>query len=409
MTFLDTFGAIAKSILKRRAELAAQRGFVVLLKICRQSFIITFHMAPREKSREVEVATRLPLIDATSLSSSLTPEIVTNGEMQAIVRSAEAILAVDGVESTVNAIPARVSKGYAEVKVGKKVYYARAFSLEDNEEQQLPGIVFDETIDPEVQTPNPFALRFVGDKDRPLLMRDNELDPIINSPQDIALVKDILKVLGHAKVEREQALAVQTEEERLRRHRLRERRLEHAKTFGVRAGATVAAIGAVGLGVFGLISGVMWIEEHTPQDEPEPELRLSGGAEIALGSSDAPEFSSKLFENTTDIQNMGSDGRFSDVELDLQDPVREVFITSSKKSKNCTSFNIARIPLDTKLVAWTDFTAADGTSRADELEVKHEVQKGTVCWNGEERGDLDDPRIVVKLKPAPAEAKTTAK
>ena len=360
-------------------------------------------MAPREKSREVEVATRQPIIDATILSSSLTPEVITNGEVQAMVRSAEAILAADGVGSTVNAIPARVSQSYAEVRVNKKVYYARVFSLEDKDEQQLPGIVFDESIDPEVQTPNPFALRFVGDKDRPLLMRDNELDPIVNSPQDIAVVKDILRTLAHAKTEHEHARAELAEQERLQRHRIRERKLEQAKTFGVRAGATVAAIGAVGLAAFGAIKGIVWISEQTPpKDKPEPELVLSGGAEIALGSTGSPEFSAKLFESQYDVEEMDSDDYYGDIELDLKDSLREVFIYSSKKGKNCVSFNIARAPLDTKLVAWTSFVATDGTSRADELEVKHEVQKGTVCWNGKERGDLDDPRIVVKLKPAPA-------
>lgn len=346
-------------------------------------------------------------VDASLLEPSLSPEIVTSGEIESMLRVADYLLKEEGVESTVNGMPAIVSEGAIPVRVKKKNYYARLYKFEpskENPDQGLPAIAFDETFQMEVITANPYALRFSKYGDKPSIIADqDELNPVPNSPAHVELAKSILQEFAHQHVE---AKHIADENVAQRRIEKSKHRHEVAGIIGrasLKAAKVATALVAAGGIIGGAVYGVGKIHISHFDDK---KLSLIGGTEISIGSTGHPEYSPKLFSNKqysevqipdlVELPNAAT----PDMGLNPKQTLREVIILSSKKGKNCETRAVKRVPLDTRLVAWTDFTGQDGQSRADELDVDYKVGELKVCWNGQELGPEDDPRVVVALRSA---------
>lgn len=361
------------------------------------------------------------IMDASIFSTQLSAEVVTPGELEGMSRMLDALLDETGTQSTINGIPARVSVVEREVKVTdtgrqNQRYWGRVFCLDEKDVHgnEVRGIVFDETPGLPVLTPNPLAVRFSSDyTGRPTLIVDNELDPVVNDPTYAEFVKGILKDLSYkaeaVKLERKQA---EKAEKEARRNRIRYAIQGARETGGKVLGWALAATAGTGL-VVGLGYVLSRIDVEFPEDFDDRDIELpADGQTISLGKQASPAFSQELYESQElspdDVPTLpASTTNDDDDVLSMDDLARQIWVESSKEGKNCSTVNVAqRLPLDTELLAWTDFTSSDGKSRADELEVLFETDKVKVCWNGQERHEDDDPRVVVKLK-APEAAETT--
>jgi hypothetical protein len=355
-------------------------------------------------------------IDASVFEASLSSEIVTYGEVEAMLDAAKEILAVDSEISNVNGLPAIVSRQAAEVEISGKTYYARVFQLtlhDAQKEPELPAIGFDETPDVAILTSNPFAFRFKEFGEHGYVLEtDGNIDVTVNNPEHVRVAKRILNELGMKEIAvEEQKRQAETEakaaEEHAKQQRKQERHnsrayaWERAKEWGGNIVATVAVIGALAAAGFGVVKGVSALQPENYDDRTD--VHLDGGTEIPMGQSGIPEFSRELYNNpplSRDTMPIIEPSGSEDIVLEMHDKLRQVIIKGSQESNHCQEIKIEHVPLGTTLVAWTDAVDANGNSRASEFQVDNEVDKFRVCWNGQERDKDDDPRVVVALRAA---------
>lgn len=340
-------------------------------------------------------------VNASLIAPALSGELVSQGLLQGMLRQAEIILAEEGTRTTINGVPATVSRSFAPTTVGDKQFFARVYKflpnsdLHESAADMLPGIVFDETEDVTVQTPNPYAMRFMEFGDVLRLQFDDVANdmvaPVVDDPAHVALFKTLLTAIEG------QTKELQLQQETTRRYS-RQDRLE---TIGHAARAS-----AIGLVVLSVIGGVVYLiatrdRRNTQEKFDGHNYTLPGGRQIAVGQSLSPEYVTTIPSFGTIPGFEYTSGKYDYADpLDPSETLREVDITSSKKGKNCTAFPINNVPPTSVLRAWTDFVdPATGRSRADELSVTFHLDKGRVCWNGQERNKEDDPRVIVSLNP----------
>lgn len=341
---------------------------------------------------------------AAAFAPSLSPETVTPGEVEACYGIANNLLAISGVESTVNGIPAVVSDAYQRIEIEGQTYYGRIYkflvSQGDILGDGMPAVVFDQTTDINVVTPNHLAVRFAKIGDRISLIVDNDLDPLIDQPEHLTAVRTLLQSLTDTQ-QKQQIRKRQDEESAAARQKARRR--EAVAGVARTAGKIARRAGAVAVAGVAVAAAVYGISKIDIKDFDDADLTLEGGTELVLGSTGSPQFSRELYDSDkldrNDIPNLFDNTETGDQQLDMDNLFRDIEITSSKDGQNCESAEVERVPIGTRLVAWTDFTGPDGTSRADELEVMYTTEKVEVCWNGEELNDDDDPRVVVALRP----------
>lgn len=367
-----------------------------------------------------EAVGRRQPVDASIFAPGFSAELVTTGEVESLYKSAEILLKATGEDSSINGVPALVSSIYEPVTIniqhGEKkealACYARIFQLynQKGQEPELPGIVFDSTTDLTVATRNIFAIRF---KQWPngsyyLMFDTNEVEPVINTAAHVNKVAEILAGLNHTFVASEAEKRAQEAQARRERAAVRVRRNRGIRKVSRRV-AVMAFYGVAGFSAaFGLIKGLGAV---IPEDFDTRELTLSGGTELAVGETGTPAFASELFDDSFSsptVPNLEEDGKDPDnsmanpdEELNADNLFRDVWLRSSKPEHedNCQNVAIEPIPENMRLVAWTDFDSPDGTSRANELVIRHDEDSFIVCWYGQELGDDDDARVVVTLRP----------
>ncbi len=353
-------------------------------------------------------------IDGSVLAGNLAAESVTPGEVRELLRIARHELETEGVESTVNGLPARVTKDAIPVEVDGKTYLARVYMLNavgEDDEDVLPGIGFDETPDVAIVTPNANALRFMRtwSNDKPAIIADsNDMSPEVDRPEHVEIVRNVLRGIATQIAERKQQeaqVSIDAKRERAESRRGTARAIGRGAlkavkwTVGSAAAAAAVAAAVYGIGKIDIKS----FDDH--------HYKLDGGTELVLGESGHPEFSKDLYDSSSlnaehmpgvyddNHHDSGATSDSSDT-LEASDTLREVTIYGSKGDYKCEEFPIEQVPLDTRLVVWTDAVDANGISRADEFTVKYEAKTGRVCWDGKEQDKHDDPRIVVALRPA---------
>ncbi len=387
-----------------------------------------------------EIEPNLLPVDGALIAPSLSKEIVTSARIEGMIEIANSILEVNGVNSTINGVPALVSEfSYPVTMVGSdnngegEVYFARAakhlpINSQNKDQKPLPKLIFDETPDLPVITPNPNAILFTESVYGFGLQVDiSDLNPDVNNPAHAKLIMGVLTKIARGVQAAAEAKRVEetAKQERLTQEREAQKaRTQHErKTRNLHCWQRVKKIGTSVLKYTGMtvmagaiVGGPIYVASTIDlprhRDYDERGYALAGGTELTLGagSEGNPEFSKQLYEDTKlathkmptllTEEDDGFVGSSQDMNLDVTDTLRNIIIFSSKPGKNCSTATLDKAPLDTRLVAWTDFTAPDGTSRADELSVLYETDKVKVCWNGEERSINDDPRVVVTLRPA---------
>lgn len=344
-------------------------------------------------------------INGDAIRVGLSSEIVTTGEVLSMAITAESLLKRDGFATRVNEIDATITHACAAVEVADKTYYARVAKYKTDPltpgTETLPFILFDETPELSVRTPNTRAVQFSRMGSNISIVTDNDLSPVVNDPEQAEVIKSILNEIGDKLDKSEtQKTTARKQRREARVHGILEGAASAVKTTGA-----IALCGAIlvagGLG----LKRVDWSEiadgPGTPFDKQG--LTLHGGNAVRMGDSGTPEFSAQLFGSealaATEVPDVSNKNGSNDAEpLHLKSGLREMTITSSEKDKNCESAPVDRVPLNSEVVAWTDFTAPNGDSRAEELSVKYEVEEVTVCWHGQERNDQDDPRVVLDLR-----------
>jgi len=352
-------------------------------------------------------------LNVPEIRAAIDPEIVTIGELDSLLLTARNVLEIDSLETTVNGIPALVSKSSAPVTVDGEQFFARVWKPKDkDDEDTLPGIVLDLTSDDdEVITPNPRAIYFTqtGGEHTHLIV-DGDLEPIVDNPDLVEAIRGTLLAI-HQTARTNAINRTVAQETRMRhaeeleRQAKQERKLARHKVAASvgRAAMTVFKWSVVGVGVVGVVIGATRIDWNgTAFDEHG--YSLDGGTELILGGHGAPEFSDELYGNPhlepQDIPDIyGEDSDSDPSSLEMDDTLREVILTSSEDDKNCTIAPVDHVPSGTRLVAWTDSRNPDGTSRADEFDVLWQTDQVKVCWNGQEANDEDDPRVVVAFRP----------
>ena len=344
-------------------------------------------------------------INGDAIKIGLSNEIVTTGEVLSMAITADSLLKRDGFETRVNEVDATITHTFATVAVEDATYYARVAKYKTDPlfpgTETLPFILFDETPELRVRTPNTRAVQFTRIGSNISLITDNDLNPIVNDPAQAEVVKHILDEIS-VQVDRSEDEKVAT------RKRKREERIDNIVESiwdGTKKVGAFALCGAIlAAGGYG-IKRVDWSKiadgPGTPFDKQG--LTLRGGTAVKVGHSGIPEFSTQLFDSealaSTEVPSIYEESSGTDAKpLHLTSGLREITIKSSKKGKNCESAPVDKVALNSEVVAWTDFTTPNGETRADELSVKYEVEKVTVCWHGQERNDQDDPRIVLDLR-----------
>lgn len=347
-------------------------------------------------------------LDGSAVAIGFSKETVTPGEVESMCIAANSLLSGHARRAPVNGVPARVTDLYTKVTIGEDLYHARVGEFLEkpiaSSAENLPFILFDETPDTTVQTPNMVAVRFERIGSNIVLITDNELTPSVNDPHQVALVKKILSKL----TERADAQTASLHEKKKIKREQRVNYIVEGAGRIARVGAGVGLSVAILAGVFIGLKKVDWSEladgPGTPFDKKD--LTLPSGAVISLGESGSPEYSTELFASS-DLSidevpvaeyDTGS-SNYDDTEvLNLDGNLRQIKLYSSKDGKNCEEAPVEKVSSNSEIIAWTDFTNPDGTTRADELEVKYTVENVEVCWNGQEIDEQDDPRVVLLLR-----------
>ena len=133
---------------------------------------------------------RIDLGEYPELSASLRGET----HPETLYASCQRLLANCGVESTIDMLPATVTRWYAETELTGQPLYARVGRLHGRRgEGQLPIIVFDESPELPVETGNYLALAFQKFGNKISLVTQNSINPLIDDPRYLALAKDIIR------------------------------------------------------------------------------------------------------------------------------------------------------------------------------------------------------------------------
>ena len=133
---------------------------------------------------------RINLGEYPELSASLRGEI----RPETLYSSCQRLLANCGVESTIDMLPATVTRWYSETELTGQPLYARLGKLHGKRgEGQMPIIVFDESPELPVETGNYLALAFQKFGDKVSLVTQNSINPLIDDPRYLTLAKDIIR------------------------------------------------------------------------------------------------------------------------------------------------------------------------------------------------------------------------
>lgn len=335
---------------------------------------------------------------------SLSPEQVTRGEVETLCSIADNLLVLDGEDSTVNGIPARVTREYFDTEIAGKRYYARVYRFNGNSnfsDQPQPAIIFDETPEITAVSKNHLAVRFKEFGGGISLVVDNdELDPELDRPEHVNAVQSVLNGLNEKVQNKQIEIKKEKETEAYRKSLARKKKAAKIGRVALKTSGYIAA-GAAFVGVvWGVIYGISKIDlpDSVPFDQKD--FALEGGSVISLGDTANPEFSSQLLSEEGNaphgIPVLGEDptGNSEPEILESNDTFREIIIDSSEDDRDCQTVG-SDLNDGQDVIAWTDFTDDNGVSRADELVVTNERGSITVCWTGEETDDFDDPRVVV--------------
>lgn len=134
--------------------------------------------------------TRINLGEYPELSASLHGE----ARPETLYTSCQRLLANCGMESTIDMLPATVTRWYAETELTGQPLYARVGKLSSKRgEEHLPVIVFDETSDLPVETGNYLALAFQKFGDKVSLQTQNSINPLIDDPRYLALAQKVVR------------------------------------------------------------------------------------------------------------------------------------------------------------------------------------------------------------------------
>lgn len=374
----------------------------------------------RPVAEQPRMDTVLPHLDLSRFREGLSPEHVTDGEVQAVFEQANAILGETGVRSTVNGIEALVSSEYAEAVLDGVPFYARVYrytkrgrELGEISELELgQGLVFDEDKSLSVISSNPRVIRYEYRTDRPIIIYDDDqLSPRVNDPTDVAIIQTAQNNIVHKiEIGRATKQRLQTEaEERARAERetRNARRWRAVKDIGrkaIRGIAGATALTAIG---FGVIAGGKKIADIEPYDyDLDPRVHVPvGGTPHTIGDPAATPDFDKVFLNDPILSRAKVPDMSTDEESESGDPylgadniLRDVILTSSKEGKNCVTIELSdKVGIDSTLKSWTDFVDENGVSRADELSVEYNVGETEVCFIGEETSDEDDPRVILRV------------
>ena len=351
-------------------------------------------------------------LDISRFDQTLSAEVVTSGEVQAIIDQARFILNSTQVLSNVNGIEAYVSEASAVTENGDKRYLARIFeytpkgmrSIGKPNELPVFGMAFDEDESTEISTVNPRAVTFSKSVlGFPTVTVDNGLDPRVNDPKDVDLVKTALREI---EAESRRTVSKRVEDKKLEELAKRNARAARISKVGHLAGKftkyalkTVAVVSVVGGSIVAGIA-IKHIKGEVDFDE-DPTIEIpKGGTVVELGADPtSPEFVPELIGNEKlSVDNVPYEGGSQDGTVSTGDKISQVVIGSSKDGLNCVHVPVSdRTSLDSHVLAWTDFVNPDGKSRANELTVEYDVADIKFCFVGQEVNDQDDPRILFTL------------
>ena len=350
-------------------------------------------------------------INATSLAAALNPEYETRGQVEGLYDAATYVLQTGGVAAKINGREALISEQHTDVVVGDKKCYARIF-----QEGDRIGFAFDETPDINVTTCNANALYF---SQLPLgvsLVADTAQEPVVDEPEHVALASQIIADLteksvaiaekkAQQKAKEEQERAAQKKFAAEQRARVRAEKRHHIRRTATKGATVTVAVGMVGGALFGVVSAINGMPEDPVFDElnPAPQIETEPAVILEGNEGVSPMFAQELIDERVftgtdskipELVDYHESSGYLDTDdteaLTLSHTFREVHVASSKPDKNCTTFEV-QAPDGAEIHAWTDFR------NPDELTVTYKDGTGNVCWNGEERDELDDPRIVLSL------------
>lgn len=135
---------------------------------------------------------RIDLSDYPELSANLETQKNGYASPEALLTSAEVLLGECGVETTIDNLPAVATKYACTVEHNGQTLYARIGKMTPKRGgAHLPQIVFDKTPGLPIETDNFTALGFRFFGDNIAVIVQNELDPLLNEPPYLELVKKV--------------------------------------------------------------------------------------------------------------------------------------------------------------------------------------------------------------------------
>lgn len=380
-----------------------------------------------------------------------TDRIVTSGEVQTVIRTADHLLDTFGeAQQLSTGDDVTVSAESVEHETEEGVVYLRLMRYEKprrigKERLRDMYLVYDKDPSPSrLRIDNPHFIRLEsGDDISPGIYVEQGMQyiPAYNDPEMVDFVREtVMEILDqcetNAQLSEEQKadpkiakLIADLREWRQNREGImkktgawwdgknwREKRTYRRVLFG--------AIGAVaGLGITGGIMALAHSQTSKPsavETFDEQGFGLDGGTVLSIGESGHPEFSFDLLQSeelaASEIPELGdhdsidqagnfgpnvNDGQDVEDKADISN-LREIVMNSSKDGKNEETVYVDFDSPEDQVRVWTD--EAD---RTDEFTVTVDNDSVTVRWDGQERENEDDPRIVLQRIPADQSSEQT--
>ncbi len=394
------------------------------------------------------------IIDISNLQQGLElREFVPPGTIQAMLDFSQHALQTDGIDGSVNGLPATVSRQAVACKIGDTHYDARIFRYSDTPDpsehghnhhvhlhhhedsdkpvlRHLPGILFSpasETVDGSNHfvSHNPNLMKFgsYGGVDTFQLFVDHGgPEPRLNDPDDVKLAESLLQQIAekmhaedHARsiqaardAQRAEAARREAEESdrqtRTLRSYQRSRRIRSIVKWGAGLTAVLSGIGAASFAIYN--------HDNQPSFQTAYDAhnyKLSGGTVVHLGQTASPAFAPELIGdeelNASRIPNIHymDNGGFSpgleQSPIPLTGQLRELVFGTGR----CATVEIAEAPEDSVIRIWTDATNSQGQSIANQITFTRNLLSGETCWN-KPKGEIvsGKPRIIFSLQPGDA-------
>ncbi len=310
---------------------------------------------------------------------------------------------INGGPTTINGEPAVATRYYYPERVGQNDFYVRALRRPDITGRDAHSLVFDTSPDLKIETVDPNLLHFQEDPitGNVQIASGIRMGEQIDEAGAIKYSRTVVDSLKAAVRKDQLALERQAAERKWQR----QRRWETTRRTGAIGAACIVGASALTYGVRASQIFESWEARYD-----QKEYTLPATNTVGLGEHGQPAFSPELLVsddsgivNAPDL-NDGSESykinTLDDTSFTVTDGIRKLTLLSSEKGNNCAETILDTLPpAGTRIASWTGAADGDAQSHAHEFDVRFNIDRVQVCWNGQEKDYDDNPTVFVRMIP----------